>query len=112
MNERNVVASRSDMTNEVIEIGYRILEFLSNCGYSSIHFSHAGHDKDGYAFFITNNSGLPRVASKHLQRPQVVTHIETYLHRNVAVVIDRDEDKYIMFIVQLEAKPELMPEPA
>jgi hypothetical protein len=89
-------ANANNLAYEVTWIGYRMLEFLSYCGYSA-RFDHAGHDEPGdYAYFDIEASNLPKVALRHLQNSQLTTLIERYLRRKIAVTNDHEGLRYIV----------------
>lgn len=109
MNERKPVTGESDLTRAVFGIGFRLLEFLSSCGYS-VRFAHAGHDRAGdYAFFIIEDDTMPRVALRHLRTPKVLQFMERYLHRGVAVTTGPGEVKALCVVVALQAALESQP---
>ena len=96
MHKMSESASANHLANEVTWIGYRMLEFLSYCGYSA-RFDHAGHDARGdYAYFVVEASSLPKVALRHPPNSQLTTLMERYVRRKIAVTNDHEGLRYIV----------------
>jgi hypothetical protein len=96
MHKMSESASANNLAYEVARIGYRMLEFLSYCGYSA-RFDHAGHDERGdYAYFDIKASSLPKVALRHPPNSQLTTLMERCLCRKIAIANDHEGLRYIV----------------
>jgi hypothetical protein len=89
-------ANANNLAYEVTWIGYRMLEFLSCCGYS-VRFFRVGYDEPGdYAYFDIEASSLPKVALRHPPNSQLTTLMERYLRRKIAVANGHAGLRYIV----------------
>jgi hypothetical protein len=89
-------ANANNLAYEVTWIGYRMLEFLSCCGYS-VRFFRVGYDEPGdYAYFDIEASSLPKVALRHPPNSQLTTLMERYLRRKIAVANGHEGLRYIV----------------
>jgi hypothetical protein len=96
MHQMGENTNANNLAYEVTWIGYRMLEFLSYCGYSA-RFDRAGHDERGdYAYFVIEASSLPKVALRHPPNSQLTTLMERCLRRKIAVANDHEELWYIV----------------